>query len=117
MTLSAATLGFTTVKRASLRRLPAFRLDRTRLALLLAGCCAVLTGAYVVLINQTTAQRLELNRLSRNVRQLTEKNHSLQLSVAQAQSVGGAERAAAILGLTPVARVEYVEGPGGVAAR
>lgn len=117
MTLTASALGLTPTRRPrTLRSLPAFRFARARLAVLFGGACLVLTGVYVVLVNQTTAAKLKLDQLATETRQLREENNRLELMAAQAQSVDGAGRAATLLGLTPVAKVEYLSGTSDVAS-
>jgi hypothetical protein len=113
MSISVHALGFAFRKPRALKRLPAFRLDRARLAVALLGLLVLLSASYVVLVNQATSARLKLDALSSTVRDLKETNHRLQLTVAQAQSVQGADRAAQLLGLQPVARTEYLSGPSG----
>lgn len=113
MTVSARTLGFSSRRPRILKRLPAFRLDRARVSFALAGIVVGLAVGYVVLVNQVTAARLQLDALSADVRSLKEENHRLELTVAQSQSVQGAGRAAQLLGLTPVARVEYLDADAG----
>lgn len=114
MTVSTHSLGFPAAHRArTLRKLPAFRLDRAKLSLGLGVAVLALIGLYVALINQVTSTRLQLEALSSQARAIKEENHRLQLLVAQSQSVEGADRAAQLLGLTPVAHVEYLAGASG----
>jgi hypothetical protein len=117
MSTAAHSLGFTGIRHArTLRKLPAFRFDRARVSAGLGLATLALIGVYVVLVNMITSTRLQLDSLSVAARELKEENHRLQLLVAQGQSVQGADRAAQLLGLTPVAHTEYLTGSAGTVA-